>query len=488
MSRTDSAGLFQFDNSYARLPERFYQRIDPTPVAAPSLIRVNAPLARELGLDPSALTSPEAAAILAGNVVAPGSEPLAMAYAGHQFGNFVPQLGDGRAILIGEVIDIHGVRRDIHLKGAGRTRFSRRGDGRAALGPVLREYIVSEAMAALGIPTTRTLAAVATGEQVLREGLLPGAVLARVAAGHARVGTFEYFAARRDIEALRALADYAIARHYPACREAANPYRAFLDAVIAAQADLIAKWLLVGFIHGVMNTDNMTISGETIDFGPCAFMDFYNPRQVYSSIDARGRYAYANQPTIGHWNLVCLAETLVPLLAETEEAGIAEAEHAMAAFGPKFEAAYRLGLTRKLGLGAAEEDTALALELLRLMADNEADFTLSFRRLSEAALDPAKEAGVRSLFKDPAALEAWLPAWRGRLRDAEGMRAVNPAFIARNHLVEDALAAAVRDGDFGPFETLLEVLTRPFDDQPGREVYGLPPRPEQVVTRTFCGT
>jgi uncharacterized protein YdiU (UPF0061 family) len=487
MSPKDSAGLFQFDNSYARLPERFYQRIDPTPVAAPRLVRLNEPLARELGLDPSALKSPEAAAIFAGNVIAPGSQPIAMAYAGHQFGNFVPQLGDGRAILIGEVVDVRGARRDIHLKGAGQTRFSRRGDGRAALGPVLREYIISEAMAALGIPSTRTLAAVTTGEQVLREGPLPGAVLARVAASHIRVGTFEYFAARQDAEGLRTLADYAIARHYPHCREAANPYRAFFDAVIAAQADLIAQWLLVGFIHGVMNTDNMTISGETIDFGPCAFMDFYNPRQVYSSIDVRGRYAYANQPTIGHWNLVCLAETLVPLLAETEEAAIGEAEQAMAAFGPRFEAAYRTGLTRKLGLGGAEEDTALALELLRLMADNGADFTLTFRGLSDAAAEPAREFEVKALFKDPAALDGWLPSWRARLRDGAGMRAANPAFIPRNHLVEEALTAA-EQGDFGPFETLLEVIVRPFDDQPGREVYRLPPRPEQVVQQTFCGT
>ncbi len=488
MSPKDGAALFYFDNSYARLPERFYQRVAPTPVTAPALIRLNVPLARELGLDPVRLASPEAAAIFAGNVIAPGSEPLAMAYAGHQFGNFVPQLGDGRAILIGEVLDNHGTRRDIHLKGAGQTRFSRRGDGRAALGPVLREYIVSEAMAAFGIPTTRTLAAVTTGDQVFRDRPLPGAVLTRVAASHMRVGTFEYFAARQDTDGLRTLADYAIARHYPHCRDAPNPYRAFFDAVIDAQAGLIAKWLLVGFIHGVMNTDNMTISGETIDFGPCAFMDFYNPRQVYSSIDARGRYAYANQPTIGHWNLVCLAEALVPLLAENEAAAIVEAEQAMAAFGPKFEAAYRTGLTRKLGLDAEEEDVALALELLRLMADNGADFTLSFRGLSEAAADPAKEPGVRRLFRDPAALDAWLPVWRARLRDAEGMRAVNPAFIPRNHLVEEALAAAVDQADFQPFETLLEVIAKPFDDQPGREVYGQPPRPEQVVHQTFCGT
>ncbi len=488
MTSPESAPLFAFDNSYARLPERFYQRIDPTPVARPRLIRLNEALSGDLGLDPAQLKTETAASIFAGHTVAPGSEPLAMAYAGHQFGNFVPQLGDGRAILIGEIIDARGHRRDLHLKGAGQTRFSRRGDGRAALGPVLREYIISEAMAALGVPTTRTLAAVATGEQVFREGPLPGAVLVRVAASHIRVGTFEYFAARRDAEGLRTLADYAIARHYPHCRDASNRYRAFFDAVIAAQANLIAKWLLVGFIHGVMNTDNMTISGETIDFGPCAFMDFYNPHQVYSSIDTRGRYAYSNQPTIGHWNLVCLAETLVPLLAESEEAAIREAEEAMSAFGPTFEAAYRAGLVRKLGLADGAEDIALALEMTRLMAENGADFTLCFRTLAEAAAQPGKDGEVRALFKDSAALDAWLPAWRARLRDPAGLLAVNPAFIPRNHLVEEVIAAAVGEGDFAPFERLLEVITRPFDDQPGCETYRLPPRPEQAVHQTFCGT
>ena len=482
---SSSALLFPFENSYAALPERFYQRIDPTPVAAPQLIRVNDALARELGLDPAALSSPDAIAVFAGNAVPPSSIPIAMAYAGHQFGNFVPQLGDGRAILLGELKG-----RDLHLKGAGQTRFSRRGDGRAALGPVLREYIISEAMAALGIPTTRSLAAVTTGQPVLREAPLPGAVLARVAASHIRVGTFEYFAARSDLEGVRILADYAIARHYPHCREAANPYRAFLDAVIAAQAELIAKWLLVGFIHGVMNTDNMTISGETIDFGPCAFMDFYNPHQVYSSIDARGRYAYANQPAIAHWNLVCLAETLVPLLDATEEAGIKEAEAALAAFGPRFEAIYLSGLARKCGLAPDDAGFAVAQDLLRLMGEGGADFTLTFRYLTEAAAAPGKECSLRELFRAPDGIDAWLRAWRERLTPAEAsvMRSVNPAFIPRNHLVEEAIAAATTRADFNPFERLLDVITRPFDDQPGQEVYALPPRPEQVVHQTFCGT
>ena len=341
------APLFAFDNSYARLPERFYARLPPTPVKAPRLIKVNETLARDLGLDPARLASPEGVAVLAGSVVPEGAEPIALAYAGHQFGHFVPQLGDGRAILLGEVIDRADVRRDIQLKGSGQTPFSRRGDGRAALGPVLREYIISEAMAAFGIPTTRSLAAVTTGEGVWRETPLPGAVLTRVAASHIRIGTFQYFAAREDTEALRILADYAIARHYPDAANAPNKYRAFLDGVIARQADLIARWLLVGFIHGVMNTDNMSISGETIDYGPCAFMDFYDPRQVYSSIDEGGRYAYGNQPGIAQWNLARLAETLLPLLADNEEAALKEAQGALDTFAPRFEESYVAGSARE---------------------------------------------------------------------------------------------------------------------------------------------
>ena len=326
---------FAFDNTYARLPERFYVRLNPTPVAGPRLVRVNRELARMLGLDADALASPEGVEILAGNRVAEGSEPLAQAYAGHQFGHFVPQLGDGRAILLGEVMGRDGVRYDIQLKGSGPTPFSRGGDGRAALGPVLREYIVSEAMAALGVPTTRALAAVTTGEHVLREAPLPGAVLTRVAASHLRVGTFEYFAARRDIEATRMLADFAIARHYPEAADAKQPYRALLDGVIARQAQLIAQWMLLGFIHGVMNTDNTSISGETIDYGPCAFMEAYDPATVFSSIDRHGRYAYGNQPRAALWNLARLAEALLPVLVQeagSEEAALASAEEALGSF------------------------------------------------------------------------------------------------------------------------------------------------------------
>jgi uncharacterized protein YdiU (UPF0061 family) len=330
--QAEAAQFGKFDNSYARLPERFFTRLPPTPVAAPRLVRLNTKLALDLGLDTERLATPEGVEMLAGNLVPQGGEPLAMAYAGHQFGTFVPQLGDGRAILLGEIIDRAGVRRDIQLKGAGPTPYSRRGDGRAALGPVLREYIVSEAMAALGIPTTRALAAVTTGEPVWRETALPGAVLTRVASSHIRVGTFQFFAARRDWDAVRRLADHVIARHYPEAASAANPYRALLDQVISRQADLIAKWLLVGFIHGVMNTDNMSIAGETIDYGPCAFMDAYHPRAVYSSIDKMGRYAYGNQPDIAQWNLIRLAETLLPLLAEDHDDAVKEAQQAISDF------------------------------------------------------------------------------------------------------------------------------------------------------------
>ncbi|MGD0432159.1 MAG: protein adenylyltransferase SelO [Acetobacteraceae bacterium] len=493
---------FPFDNSYANLPERFHARLDPTHVAAPRLIRVNLSLAERLGLDPEVLASPEGVQILAGNIVPEGGAPLAAAYAGHQFGHFVPQLGDGRAILLGEVVAPDGARFDIQLKGSGRTPFSRGGDGRAAVGPVLREYIVSEAMAALGVPTTRALAAVTTGEKVYRETVLPGAVLTRVASSHIRVGTFQYFAARADTEAVRLLADHAIARHFPDASKAENPYRAFLDGVIARQASLVARWLLIGFIHGVMNTDNCSVSGETIDYGPCAFMDSYNPATVYSSIDQRGRYAYGNQPRIAMWNLARLAETLLPLLADNQDAGNQEraveiAQDALTAFSPTFEAAYFGGLRRKIGLATEHEgDTTLVNDLLKLMAENEADFTLTFRHLCDAAADPAKDASVRALFTDPSAFDPWAARWRWRLGEEaaepasirDAMRSVNPVYIPRNHLVEAALNAAIERDDYGPFEQLLEVLARPFEERPGFERYMLPPEPEERVLQTFCGT
>jgi len=491
-----ASDLFAFRNSYVRLPDRFFERLAPTPVPAPRLIKLNESLARELGLDPAALKTPEGVEVLAGNRVPEQSEPLAMAYAGHQFGHFVPQLGDGRAILLGEVIGRDGARRDIQLKGSGPTPFSRRGDGRAALGPVLREYIVSEAMAALGIPTTRSLAAVLTGETVRRETMLPGAVLTRVASSHIRVGTFQFFAARGDVDGVRSLADHVIARHYPQASEAANPYRALLELVIARQAELIAKWMLVGFIHGVMNTDNMQIAGETIDYGPCAFMDSYHPATVYSSIDEGGRYAFANQPRIAQWNLARLAETLLPLLGADQDDAVKFAQGAIENFGAAFEQAYVSGLSRKLGLLQPKAgDPALIQDLLERMAKNSADFTLTFRGLCDAALGTDGDGAARALFKNPDAFDGWAVKWRARLAEEggdanqrrEAMRSVNPRFIPRNHRVEEAIAAAVT-GDYAPFETLVAVLSAPYDDQPGFERYADPPRPEEIVHQTFCGT
>jgi serine/tyrosine/threonine adenylyltransferase len=424
-----------------------------------------------------------------------GASPIALAYAGHQFGHFVPQLGDGRAILLGEIVGRDGLRRDIQLKGSGRTPFSRGADGRAALGPVLREYIVSEAMAALGVPTTRALAAVTTGQPVLRETALPGAVLTRVAASHIRVGTFQYVAAQGDVEALRELADYVIARHYPQAAPAEQPYRALLDAVVARQADLVARWLLI--IHGVMNTDNTSIAGETIDYGPCAFMDAYDPATVFSSIDHLGRYAYGNQPNIAQWNLARLAETLLPLLAEDGEKALAAAEESLGSFAATFHVAYLGGLRRKLGLAAEREgDATLAQDLLTLMAENHADFTLTFRLLCAASAGEEGDAVVRALFADGCAYDAWAARWRRRMTkdtidraaSSAAMRAANPAYIPRNHIVEAAFDAAVTSQDFAPFEQLLEVVSRPFEARPGYERYAAPPAPEERVQQTFCGT
>ena len=492
---TVSAVRLPLDNTYVRLPTQFYARVEPTPVARPRLIKLNRRLAVRMGLDPDDLASPQGVEVLAGNRVPEGAEPIAMAYAGHQFGHFVPQLGDGRALLLGEVIDRDGVRRDIHLKGSGRTPFSRGGDGRAAVGPVLREYIVSEAMAALGIPTTRALAAVATGEPVFRETQLPGAVLARVASSHVRVGTFQYFAARGDAEAVRLLADYVLTRNYPECLDADQPYLALLEGVVARQAELVAQWLLVGFIHGVMNTDNMSVAGETIDYGPCAFMDAYDPATVFSSIDRSGRYAFANQPTIAHWNLTRLAETFLPILSDDARKAREAAEAALGGFAPRFEVAFHSGLRRKIGLFTErDDDVSLIRDLLDGMAQNGADFTLTFRRLADAA--EGRDEPVRSLFIDPTAFDAWAGRWRERLEeepeDADtrrtAMLAVNPAFIPRNHQVEAAIVAAVQRNDFEPFEQLLTVLERPYEDQPTFARYAEPPEPHERVLQTFCGT
>jgi uncharacterized protein YdiU (UPF0061 family) len=446
-------------------------------------------------LDADALAAPGGVALLAGNRTPAGSRPLAMAYAGHQFGNWVPSLGDGRAVLLGDLVDRGGVRREIQLKGAGRTLFSRMGDGRAGLGPVLREYIVSEGMAGLGIPTTRALAAVATGERIQREGPEPGAVLTRVAASHVRVGTFEYFHHRDDVDGVRSLADYVIERHYPHLADSPQPYPALLGEVCERTGELIARWLLAGFIHGVMNTDNVSIAGETLDYGPCAFMDDYHPATVYSAIDVGGRYAYNRQPQIGQWNLAQLASCLLPLFGVEEEEAVERAREALGRYASRFESVYHDGLVAKIGLTECRDgDIDLANDLLRCMAGQRADFTLTFRRLAEVA-GADSEAGVRELFDDPAAFDAWAGRWRARLasdpREAaarrEALRAVNPAYIPRNHRVQRAIDAAVT-GDLGPLEELLTVVSRPFEDHPELADYARPPKPEERVTRTFCGT
>ncbi|MCH2170044.1 YdiU family protein [Myxococcota bacterium] len=495
---TTTSPSFPFENSYARLPERFFERLPPTPVAEPGLIRLNNALADHLGLDSESLTAPTGIEVLAGNRLPAGAEPLAMAYAGFQFGNWVPQLGDGRAILLGEVIDRDGVRRDIQLKGAGPTPFSRRGDGRAALGPVLREFVLGEAMAALGVATTRSLAAVTTGERVVRETHLPGAVLTRVAQSHIRVGTFQFFAARQDLDAIQLLADHVIARHYPEAAESADPHLALLQAVTNRQAELIASWQLIGFIHGVMNTDNTSVAGETIDYGPCAFMDHYHPETVYSSIDQRGRYAYCNQPHIAQWNLAGFAESLLPLMGEDQDAAVARATEVIQSFSERFNAAQNSGWRRKLGLARTQpKDTELVEDLLARMADNHADFTSTFRSLCDVeSTSSERDESIRRLFDDPAAIDEWMARWRQRLQfetrsdedRGQAMRAVNPAFIPRNHLVEEVISAAVDQGDFSPFHRLVDVTASPYGDPSGHEQFTVPPRPDQVVHQTFCGT
>jgi uncharacterized protein YdiU (UPF0061 family) len=486
-----------FEHSYASLPARFHERVRPTPVADPALVVLNGPLAEQLGLDPASLEA-RAAALLSGNELAEDADPIAMAYAGHQFGHFVPQLGDGRALLLGELRARDGALRDVHLKGSGRTRFSRGGDGRAALGPMLREYLVSEAMHALGIPTTRSLAVVGTGERVLRDtGPLPGAVLTRVAASHVRVGTFEYFGARGDTDGVRALLDYVIARHYPQARAADAPALAVLDAVVERQATLIAHWVRVGFIHGVMNTDNMAISGETIDYGPCAFMDQYDAQQVFSSIDRRGRYAYANQPAIAKWNLARFAETLLPLVHPDGEQAVGLATEALQRFDARFDAQLLAAMRRKIGLASAEQgDAELVARFLACLQAGAADFTLAFRRLADAVRDGGSTGALRELFPASSGIDEWLGDWRRRLeRDprepaarAADMYAVNPAFIPRNHRVEAALQAASDRGDLAPLHRLLEVLRRPYDDQPDAAAYMQPPEAAERVLQTFCGT
>lgn len=467
-----------FDNSYARLPGRFFTRLNPMPVKAPQLIRFNHDLAADLGIEPA--KDDDLATVFGGNTVADGSEPLAQAYAGHQFGGFSPQLGDGRANLLGEVIGPDGTRHDIQLKGSGPTPYSRMGDGRAWLGPVLREYLVSESMHALGIPTSRALAAVATGEPVYRDtGALPGAVLTRVAASHIRVGTFQFFSARRDTDALRALFEYAAARHYPGIETPTE----LLEAVIDRQARLVALWMGVGFIHGVMNTDNTTISGETIDYGPCAFMDTYHPLTVYSSIDAHGRYAYSNQPVVIVWNMAQFATSLVPLMDDTEAAieTFTQLVHSM----PDRIQCHRLQIFgKKIGLArATSDDETLITDLLEIMANEQADFTNTFRALGNGK--------PRDQFTNPTVFDEWEKRWNARLKTESDpqtrMTRANPAYIPRNHRIEQMIQAAVA-GDYRPFERLLSVLSHPFDDQPDAVDLTRPPQPSEVVQQTFCGT
>ena len=478
-----------FDNTYAQLPECFFAKQEPARVPEPKLIRLNRELAAKLSIDADWLESADGVSMLAGNAVPEGAEPIAQAYAGHQFCRFVPQLGDGRAILLGEVVDTNGARHDLQLKGSGRTPFSRGGPSGSALGPVIREYIVSEAMAALGVPTTRALAAVTTGESVVRqEGSLLGAVFTRVAASHIRVGTFQYFLALNDIDALRLLADHAIARHYSDAADAPDPYVALLESVTAAQADLIARWMSLGFIHGVMNTDNAAVSGETIDYGPCAFMDDFHSQRVFSSIDSGARYAWGNQPDIGFWNLTRFAETLLPLLSEDSGKATKIAEAALSGYAERFGGQYIARFCAKLGL-PPKAPVELITECLDLLGAQEVDFTLFFRHLTRVAGGEDSET-LTTMFSSSEPFEEWFAKWRSEadpVKHLADMGAANPVRIPRNHRVEQAIQSAYR-GDFVPFHRLVDALAAPCADQVEYGDLEMPPRPEEIVHETFCGT
>jgi serine/tyrosine/threonine adenylyltransferase len=491
--------VFTFDNTYARNLKGFYAECLPTAAPQPRLLRYNRALAEELGLDLDGVDDARLAAIFSGNEQPVGASPIAQAYAGHQFGGFSPQLGDGRALLLGEVIDRHGNRRDIAFKGSGQTPFSRRGDGKAAVGPVLREYVIGEAMHALGIATTRALAAVATGDRVVREQVLPGAVLTRVASSHLRVGTFEFFAARGDRDRVRQLADYAMARHYPELTDHQDRYLELLRAVSDRQAALIAQWMLVGFIHGVMNTDNMAISGETIDYGPCAFMEAFNPRAVFSSIDHGGRYAYGNQPSIAQWNLTRFAEALLTAIdAESPERAIPAATEVLETFPFRYQAHWLAGVRAKLGIGSGgdeEADVALANDWLALLFAQSVDYTLAWRRLADTA--EGGTVGLLALFRDSAPVVAWLDRWNARCAAesmspaarATAMRRVSPLYVPRNQRVEEALAAASDENDLTLFDRLVDAVSHPFDVRPGLDAYATSAPPEVTANyRTFCGT
>jgi serine/tyrosine/threonine adenylyltransferase len=486
------ASVVVVEDRFARTFPEMALRWQAETVENPRLVVLNDQLAAELGLDGAWLRSPDGLRFLVGNVVPNGARPVAQAYAGHQFGGFVPRLGDGRALLVGELADIDGRLRDLHLKGSGHTPFARGGDGLAAVGPMLREYVVSEAMHALGISTTRSLAVVATGRQVQRDTVLPGAVLARVASSHLRVGSFQYAfqyaSATGDADLLRRLADHAISRHHPAAAEAGRPYLALLEAVTAAQAGLVAQWMLVGFVHGVMNTDNMTISGETIDYGPCAFMEAYDPATVFSSIDRWGRYAFGNQPSVATWNLARFAETLLPLVSEDLEQAVALVTESLGGFRVHYEAAWSAGMRAKLGLPDEVDEAIagpLADELLAMLQQNHVDYTSFFRDLGRAARGDAEP--VRGLFLDLAAFDGWLTRWRALGSDAAVMNRVNPVYIPRNHLVEEALVAATA-GDLAPLHRLLTAVTAPYDERPGLERYAEPAPDDFGTYQTFCGT
>ena len=480
------AQALRLDDRFARaLPEMALSwQAEEAP--EPRLLALNEPLAAELGLDPAALRTPGGLRLLVGTAVPEGARPVAQAYSGHQFGGYSPRLGDGRALLLGELVDTHGTLRDLHLKGSGRTPFARGGDGLAAVGPMLREYVVSESMHALGIPTTRSLAVVGTGRRIMRETPLPGAVLARVASSHLRVGSFQYARATDDVDLLRRLADLAIERHHPRAADAENRHLALFEAVLEVQASLVAQWMLVGFIHGVMNTDNMTISGETIDYGPCAFMEAYDPDTVYSSIDEGGRYRFGNQPLAAEWNLARLAEALLPLIADDGDQAIALAVESLKTFRPRYDAALADGMRAKLGLPSDADAAGLVDDLLDLLQAGHVDWTSFFRRLADAARGDAEP--VRLLFLDLAGIDGWLERWRALGPDGTAMDRVNPVYIPRNHLVEEALDAATA-GDTTLVEELVEVLGAPFHERPDHERYAAPaPRDFGATFRTFCGT
>ncbi|MEE2934278.1 MAG: YdiU family protein [Pseudomonadota bacterium] len=486
---------FGFDNTFASQLTEFAVPCNAESVPEPSLIKVNRKLAKELGLSVDALESAQGTEIFAGNKVPIGAAPLAQAYAGHQFGNFSPQLGDGRALLLGEIVNVHGHRYDVQLKGSGRTPFSRGGDGKAALGPVLREYLVSEAMNALGVPTTRALAAVTTGEPVYREVPIPGAVLTRTASSHLRIGTFQFFAARQNRDMVKKLADYAISRHYPDVQESSNVYLGFFKAVAKAQAMLVAHWMSIGFIHGVMNTDNTSISGETIDYGPCAFMDRYDPTTVFSSIDLHGRYAYAKQPSILSWNLARFAETLIPLTATDEDQAIKLLTSAIEEASSQCKREWDRRMCAKIGLNSDhKENTNIVRNLLELMQEGKADFTNTFRHLSDTLRNG--KGSARKQFRDPTAFDRWEKHWIKQVEKgpismgicANQMDQINPAYIPRNHKVEEVLSAAINNSDFGLFEDMLTLLSTPFDETEGHEKFAMPAPASSTPYKTFCGT